>query len=84
MIHIKQLKILVPFIVIGSMIEALAGILSNDGNGTRLYHPVCSYSNTVNLFLFCNKKQLKGKTNIFRNITLFPTYILLPCTMKYF
>lgn len=36
----KQFKILVPFIVIGSMIEALAGIFSNDGNGTFLYKTI--------------------------------------------
>ncbi len=38
--YLKQLKILVPFIVIGSMIEALVGIFSNDGNGTYLYKTI--------------------------------------------
>ncbi len=38
--YIKQLKIVVPFIVIGSMIEALAGILSNNGNSTYLYKTI--------------------------------------------
>ncbi len=38
--YIKQLKILVPLIAIGSMIEALAGILSKDGNGTYLYKTI--------------------------------------------
>lgn len=38
--YLKQLKLIVPFIVIGSMIEALAGILSNGGNGTFLYKTI--------------------------------------------
>lgn len=38
--YIKQLKVLVPFVVIGSMIEALAGILSNGGNGTFSYKTI--------------------------------------------
>ncbi len=38
--YIKQLKILVPFIAIGSMIETLAGIFSNDGNGSYLYKTI--------------------------------------------
>lgn len=38
--YIKQLKVVVPFIVIGSAIEALAGIFSNSGNGTYLYKTI--------------------------------------------
>lgn len=38
--YIKQLRLIVPFIVIGSMIEALAGIFSNDGNGTYLHKSI--------------------------------------------
>lgn len=38
--YIKQLKILVPLIVLGSMIEALAGIFSNEGNGTFWYKTI--------------------------------------------
>lgn len=38
--YIKQLKIIVPFIVIGSMIEALAGIFTNDGEGVFWYKSI--------------------------------------------
>lgn len=38
--YIKQLKIVVPFIVIGSLIEALAGIFTNEGSGAYLYKTI--------------------------------------------
>lgn len=38
--YIKQLNVVIPFIVIGSMIEALAGIFSNVGDGTYLYKTI--------------------------------------------
>lgn len=38
--YIKQLRILVPFIVISSLIEALAGILSNKGKGSYFYKTI--------------------------------------------
>lgn len=38
--YIRQLKIFVPFIIIGAMVESLAGILSNEGGGTYLYKTI--------------------------------------------
>lgn len=38
--YTKQIRITLPFLVLASMIEALAGILSNAGDGTFLYESI--------------------------------------------